>query len=98
MDQTVVADLLTGGKISNSFGEYTVNLSGVEAVSEGCKIEVSCSFGEINLLVPKCYAVVHKSSKSFANFSVKGSPDVLPNGQIFLDASVNFGEITVKYI
>ena len=98
MNQTVVADRLTGGKISNSFGEYTVNLSEVEEVSNNCKIEASCSFGELTLLVPKRYAVVHKSSKSFATFSVEGSPDDCVGGQIFLDASVNFGEITVEYI
>ena len=98
MNQTVVADRLIGGKISNSFGEYTVNLSEVEEVSNNCKIEASCSFGKLTLLVPKRYAVVHKSSKSFASFSAEGSPDDCVAGQIFLDASVNFGEITVEYI
>ena len=97
-NQAVVAELLTGGKVSNSFGSYTINLSGVDAVSDDCKIEVSCSFGEMELLVPKRYAVVHKSSKSFASFSVDGKADDIPEGQIFLQASVSFGDLTIRYI
>ena len=96
--QIVVADTLTGGKISNSFGEYIVDFSEVEEVSEGCAIEASCSFGELELRVPKRYAVTHKSSTSFAGFDVVGRPDDMPEGVIHLKASVSFGEITVKYI
>lgn len=97
-NQLVIAQLLTGGKISNSFGEYKVDLSGVEAVSDNCTLEVSSSFGELELLVPKRYAVVRKSSKSFASFSVSGKADDVPVGQIFLKATVSFGELTIRYI
>ena len=96
--QVVVTDRLTGGKISNSFGEYIVDFSEVEEVSEGCAIEASCSFGELELRVPKRYAVTHKSSTSFAGFDVDGRPDDVPEGVIHLKASVSFGEITIKYI
>ena len=96
--QIVIAEQLIGGKISNSFGEYTVNLSGVESVSSDCNIEVSCSFGELILLVPKRFTVVHKSSKAFADFSVSGTPDEISDGEIKLNASVSFGDLTLKYI
>ncbi len=97
-NQIVVTDRLTGGKISNSFGEYTVDFSEVEEVSEGCAIEASCSFGELELRVPKRFAVTHKSSTSFAGFDVDGRPDEVPEGVIHLKASVSFGEITITYI
>lgn len=97
-NQLVVTDRLTGGKISNSFGEYTVDFSEVEEVSEGCAIEASCSFGELELRIPKRYAVTHKSSTSFAGFDVNGRPDDEPEGVIHLKASVSFGEITITYI
>lgn len=96
--QVVVTDRLTGGKISNSFGEYIVDFSEVEEVSEGCAIEASCSFGELELRIPKRYAVTHKSSTSFAGFDVNGRPDDVPEGVIHLKASVSFGEITITYI
>lgn len=97
-NQIVVTDRLTGGRISNSFGSYTVDLSEVEEISDGCAIEASCSFGELELRVPKRYAVTHKSSTSFASFDVEGHPNEIPEGVIHLKASVSFGEITVKYI
>lgn len=96
--QIVAADRLKGGKISNSFGSYTVDLSNVETVDDNCTIEASCSFGELELRVPRHYAVTHKSSTSFASFDITGSPDEVTNGTIYLKASVSFGDITVKYI
>ena len=96
--QVVMADRLTGGKISNCFGSYTVDLTEVEEVTENCTIEASCSFGELELCVPKCYAVSHKPSTSFAVFDVEGSPDEITSGTIYLIASVSFGQVTVKYI
>lgn len=97
-NQYVIADRLDGGKISNSFGEYKVDLSGVESVGSNCTVDVNCSFGELILLVPQRFVVVHKSSKSFASFSVTGTPANDPVGEIHLRASVSFGEITVRYI
>lgn len=96
--QLVIAEQLNGGKISNSFGEYTVDFSGVDAVSADCKIEAACSFGELILLVPKRFTVVHKSSKAFADFSVSGSPDEISEGEIRLHASISFGDMTIKYV
>lgn len=96
--QLVNAEQLTGGKISNTFGEYTVDLSGVEAVSSDCMIEVSCSFGDLTILIPKRFTVIHKASKSFADFSVSGSPDDVSKGKIYVSGSVSFGDLTIKYI
>ena len=97
-DELVTAELLEKGKISNSFGEYTVDLSGVAAVAENCIIDASCSFGELKVLVPKRFSISSTSSTAFADFSVKGEPDEHPDGYIQLKASVNFGEIVLKYI
>lgn len=96
--QLVIADMLNGGKISNSFGECTVDLSGVKAVSADCTIEASCSFGELILLVPKHYMITSKASKSFASYSVDGKPDDIISGTISLKASVSFGDLTIRYI
>lgn len=96
--QLVTTELLKGGKITNSFGEYSVNLSGVDAVADNCTIEASCSFGEMKLLVPSRYRVTHNSSTSFASYEVVGNPDDVTDGQIILNANVSFGEITVLYI
>ena len=96
--QLVTTDLLSGGSISNNFGEYVVDLTGVEAVADNCLLDATCSFGELQILIPKRYAVVHESSTVFAGFTVVGEPDNVPVGYIKINASVNFGEIQIKYI
>ena len=89
---------LSGGDISTSFGDYTVDLTGCDTVSDRCAIDASCAFGELTLLVPARYRVEPDTSTSFGSFEIEGQPDSQPAGVIYLDASVSFGQITVKYI
>lgn len=96
--QPVHLEFLQGGKICTNFGEYTVDLSGVVSVGTDCRIEASCSFGELTLLVPRRYTVIPDSSTSFAGFEIKGQADGNFQGVIYLDTSVSFGEVCVKYI
>lgn len=96
--QYICMAILNDGDISCSFGEYTIDLSEVQAVSAQCHIDANCSFGELTLLVPRRFAVKPVSSTSFAEFSVSGQPQELPEGVIHLDANCSFGEIEVKYI
>ena len=96
--QDVCISRLERGKADISFGDFTLDLSGVESVAEGCTLDLSCSFGELTLLVPKRYTARVKSSTAFAEVSVNGEPDGENSGTIFVNASANFGEICVKYI
>lgn len=89
---------LRAGEANISFGELTVDLSGCETLCEGCRIDASCSFGELELLVPSRYRVEMDSSTAFGDCVIKGQPDPQPEGVILLDASVSFGQITVHYI
>ena len=96
--QPVILEKLQGGDISTSFGEYKVDLTGVGAVDNNCRLTASCSFGELTLLVPRRYAVIPDSSTAFAGFEIKGQPDEHAQGVIYLESSVSFGEICVRYI
>ena len=96
--QLVSMNRLSRGDISTSFGEYELDLSGVEAVGEDCFVEASCSFGELTLLIPKRFRVQCDSSTSFAAVETHGQPDAAPTGTILLRASASFGEIKVRYI
>ncbi len=89
---------LRHGEISNSFGELTVDLSGVEEVAESCCVEVSCAFGNLVLLIPRRFRVEPNTCTAFANLEVSGHPDPDPEGIINLDADVSFGNIEVIYI
>ncbi len=97
---THVVDLpvLAYGSADVSFGELTIDLSSCGAVTENCRIDADCSFGELRLLVPRRFAVQTDSSTAFASVNIVGHPDSEPEGIIRLNADASFGEITVKYI
>ena len=97
-EQFISTPHLCCGRISTSFGDYTVDLSGVDEVSNCCTLDACCSFGELTLLVPRRFLVQHTSSTSFAEVAVSGHPDPQPEGTISIKASASFGEITIQYI
>jgi hypothetical protein len=89
---------LAGGQIDLSFGELTVDLSGCEKISENCHIQADCSFGELTILVPRRWQVEPATSKAFASVEISGHPDAQPEGIIYMDCNVSFGEIEIEYI
>ena len=97
-EQYISLPRLTHGEISVSFGDFDVDLSGIDAVSEDCSIAASCSFGELTLLVPRRFTVKPNTSTAFAEISFSGHPDPEPAGVIYLKASASFGDITIRYI
>lgn len=96
--QFVSLPLLRSGDISTSFGEYSVNLSGVDAVTDDCSIDISCSFGELTLMVPSRFRVKPESSTAFGAFQIDDHPGGEISGCIRIDASASFGQINVRYI
>ncbi len=97
-EQHITLPLLASGQISTSFGEYIVDLSGVEKVEPNCRLEASCSFGELTIRVPRRFAVKQTTSTAFGGFEIIGHPDPKPQGTIQLKASTSFGEMNIKYI
>ena len=90
--------LLESGDINCSFGELTVDLSGCKEITNDCQLEANCSFGQLNLLVPRRFRVEPDSSTAFASLDIEGCPDPNPAGIIRLDANVSFGEIQIQYL
>ena len=89
---------LSNGQINISFGELTVDLSGCDKIAENCHIQADCSFGELTILVPRRWQVEPATSKAFASVEISGHPDAQPEGIIYLDCNVSFGEIEIEYI
>ena len=90
--------LLRSGEIGASFGDYTVDLSGVEAVAERCIVEANCSFGELTILVPRRFEAKLNASTAFGETDINGHPDPETRGTIYIEANASFGEISVRYI
>lgn len=89
---------LSSGSVNAAFGETTIDLSGVEEISEDCTVEVNLSFGECTLLVPRRYRVDLVKNASFAAVNLKGDPAPTADGTIKVIANISFGEVTVRYI
>lgn len=96
--QTVILERMDEGEVHCSFGDYVIDLSGVEQVGTQCELELHCSFGELRVLVPKRFCVKPVSSTAFAGFSVSGQPESVPAGVIHMESHCSFGEISVEYI
>ena len=94
----VELDVLRYGSATCAFGELTVDLCSCRQVTENCEIEVNCSFGSLELLVPKRFAVELDRSSAFGSIDISGQPDHEPEGTIELDANVSFGQIRIRYI
>ena len=97
--QSVQMDKLRTGAISVSFGDYTVDLSGIASVDTQCQLQADCSFGALTILVPRRFTIIAPdSSTSFSSFEVQGQPDPIPEGTIRLSADVSFGSIHIQYL
>ena len=94
----ITLPVLESGEINCSFGELTVDLSGCETLAEDCEVEASCSFGSLELRVPKRFRIEPERSTAFGDISILGQPDPIPRGTIRLDVNASFGEIEIRYV
>ena len=95
----VVTPLLRGGSLECSFGSYTVDFSGCEALAENCRIKIENNFGNLILLVPDHFRVELGSNETFAgDVEIKGSPAPEPQGILTINGESNFGSLEIKYI
>ena len=91
-------DVLAGGDVDSSFGDYTIDLTGVTTFAQDCLLKIDQSFGNITLLLPKHVRLVKSSDTSFAAFTSTGNPDPDATQTIIIRADVNFGSLQVKYL
>ncbi len=89
---------LSSGDASVSFGELTLDLTQCGQIADECELDLSCSFGELVLIVPRTCRVIPDSSTSFGSLEFTGHPDPDARTVIRLDGSVSFGSIEVRYV
>ena len=96
--QFVEIPVLSKGEINTSFGDYTVDLTGVDSIADGCEIGANVSFGELTIKVPTRYQVRCTNSTAFASVDISGHYDGSHTGTILLNANAKFGQIEVEYV
>ena len=89
---------LSSGNASVSFGELTLDMTHCEEIADECDLELTCSFGTLELLVPKSCRIVPDNSAAFGSVEFTGHPDPDAHTVIRLDGSVSFGSIEIRYI
>ncbi len=97
--RTIVAtELLRGGKIDSSFGDFIVDFSACQAVEPDCTINVDNSFGSLTILIPRRFLVEFKSSdNSFASAEIEGAAANVTEGTICFNTDNSFGTLTFRY-
>lgn len=96
--QCISLDRLSQGSISTSFCDITIDLSDVAQVSDNCTLEANCSFGELEILVPKRFTVKTNGSVFMGECNADTVQNSASQGVIHLDYNVSFGEIHIEYI
>lgn len=94
----VQAEILEGGVADTSFGSVTLDLRGCREIGENCLLELNCSFGELELLVPRKFRVETLESASFGTVETQGHPLEEPEGLILAKCDVSFGSISIRYV
>ena len=97
--RVVSMERLAEGQMNVSFGELVIDLSDVEELAPGCRLEANCAFGALEILVPKRWRLeADNTGTAFGNISFVGHPDEAAQDVIYLEGNASFGEIRVKYI
>ena len=83
---------LTGRAIVTSIGVFTYQYA------DGTVIRGKCSFGELDLIVPRTCRVDPHVSTTLGALETKGNPDPNAPVTIRLEGGVSFGQIEVRYV
>ena len=94
----VTLSTLRAGKVETNCGDVTLDLTTCGQIEDGSTLEIRCSFGDVEIRVPRKCRVVCNREGSFSSVEFSGSPD--PDTAITLraDCTVNCGEVQFRYI
>lgn len=89
---------LSRGKAAVSFGSLTVDLGGCQEIAESCRLDLDCSFGNLELILPRRIRAVPDAGTTFGNVEFIGAPAPDAPDTITVKCDASFGEITLRYV
>jgi hypothetical protein len=93
------ADSLETVRLSCNFGAMEIYFNQVELSPNGAEADINCSFGGIQLFIPKHWQVIDKLHCTLAGVNVKSFTAPAENApRLTLNGSVSLGGVEVKYI
>jgi predicted membrane protein len=97
VNHVITLPRLKEGSASISFGEMVLDLTQCEQIAEDCTLDLSVSFGEMLLKVPRKFRVECDTGTSFGDVSTHGHPDA-DAALITLTGNISFGELVIYYV
>jgi len=99
VSRSLNADSLETVRLSCNFGAMEIYFNQVELSPNGAVADINCSFGGIQLFVPKHWQVIDKLHCALAGVNVKPFASPAENApRLTLNGSVSLGGVEVKYI
>ncbi len=90
---------LTRGQFYTSFGSLEIFMDQAQLSPEGAELYVSCSFGSIEIYVPRHWQVVSKVQATLGSAEVVGHREVQPDSPVLtVKGNVSFGSVEIKYV
>lgn len=97
-DRLVQLPLLSGGRGEVTFGELHIDLNGCPEIADGCSIDLRCSFGSLEILVPRNFRVEITSQSAFGSVEEKGAANPAAEKNIYITCRASFGQIILRHI
>jgi hypothetical protein len=99
VSRSVNADSLETVRLSCNFGAMEIFFNQAELSPNGADAYINCSFGGIQLFIPRHWQVIDKMSCTLAGVDIKSCAAPAENApRLTLNGSVSLGGIEVKYI
>jgi hypothetical protein len=99
VSRSLTADSLETVRLSCNFGALEVFFNQVELSPNGANAFINCSFGGIQLFIPRHWQVIDKMSCTLAGVDLKSFAAPAENApRLTLNGSVSLGGVEVKFI
>jgi hypothetical protein len=99
VSRSLNADSLETVRLSCNFGAMEIYFNQVELNPNGAEVDISCSFGGIQLFVPGHWQVIDRLHCTLAGVDIKSFTAPAENApRLTLNGSVSMGGVEVKYI
>jgi len=99
VSRSLNADSLETVRLSCNFGAMEIFFNQVELSPNGAEADISCSFGGIQLFIPRHWQVIDKLSCTLAGVDNKSFSAPAENApRLTLNGTVTLGGVEIKYI
>jgi len=99
VSRSLNADSLETVRLSCNFGAMEIYFNQAQLSPNGAEADITCSFGGIQLFIPKHWQVIDKLHCTLAGVDIKSFTAPAENApRLTLNGSVSMGGVVVKYI